>query len=328
MSSLVEAPVTSGEIAVGTRKERRIVETQEIRIRSTHRRRKVLTRVGVLAGFALAMVVYPVFGTIAPYADAAQSLPGVVKGQAPTTAMALLGGGPQLISSDLPVPSIDAGTAVLAADSEAVISPVPNCDPTTKVKGTNGRLTNASLCSLPQKGESLQPEAAVAFTVMNEFFRTVFGRNICLDDSYRSLSEQYGTRATRGYLAATPGTSMHGWGIAIDICKSDLTGAAGKWIKENAGLYGWENPYWAKTSKYEPWHYEYSQIAAKYYDSTWGSGNYSDGGSSGSSSKSSSSSSSSSSKSTTTKTTTEKDDSANEDEPSASTPTPAPTAGE
>ena len=123
MSSLIEAPVTSGEIAVGYRKERRVVETQEIRIRSTHRRRKVLTRVGVLAGFVLAMVVYPVFGTITPYADAAESLPGVVKGQSPTTAMALLGGGPQLLSSDLPLPALDPNaTMILASDVENISS--------------------------------------------------------------------------------------------------------------------------------------------------------------------------------------------------------------
>jgi len=289
MSSLVEAPVTSGEIAVGTRKERRIVETQEIRIRSTHRRRKVLTRVGVLVGFGLAMVVYPVFGTISPYADAAETLPGVVKGESPSTAMALLGGGPQLKSSDLPLPEIDGTTATLASNAEAVSSPLPDCDPNTKVKGTNGRLTAGSMCGLWQKGESLQPAAAIAFTAMNANYHAVFGHNICLDDSYRSLSDQYSTRATRGYLAATPGTSMHGWGLAVDVCSSTLSGASGDWFRANAGTYGWVNPPWAKTSKYEPWHWEYATLTAKYYDSTWtGSSNYSDGGSNTKSSTSSS----------------------------------------
>lgn len=325
MSSVVEAPATSGEIAVGYRKERRIVETQEIRIRGTHRRRKVLTRAGVLAGFALAMVVYPVFGTISPYADAAESLPGVVKGQSPTTAVALLGGGPQLLSSDLPLPAIDTNsTVILASDLENVITPLPNCDATATVKGTNGRLSSSSLCALWQSGESLQPEAAVALTAMNEYFRSIFGRNICLDDTYRSLSDQYSTRASRGYLAATPGTSMHGWGLAIDVCKKDLSGAAGKWILANAASFGWVNPTWAKTSKYEPWHWEFESLTSKYYDSSWG-GNYSDGGSSASSS--SSSSSSSSTKSTTTTTTAPKDTSDDTDDTEDTTqPTPAPSA--
>ena len=298
MSSLVEAPVTSGEIAVGYRKERRTVETQEIRIRSTHRRRKVLTRAGVLVGFALAMVVYPVFGTIAPYADAAESLPGVVKGQSPTTAMALLGGGPQLLSSDLPVPALDPNaTMILASDVENVATPFTTCDLTAAIEGTNGRLSASSLCGLWQSGESLQPVAADALTAMNTFYASVFGHNLCLDDSYRSLSDQYGVRATRGYLAATPGTSMHGWGLAIDVCKEALAGSSGKWLRANAAQFGWVNPSWAKSSKFEPWHWEFASLTAKYYDDTWGGG-YSDGGSSGSDS------SSTSAKASTTTTTT------------------------
>ena len=226
MSSLLEAPVTTGEIAVGTRKERRVVQTQEIRIRGTHRRRQVMTRTGVLVGFMLAMVVYPVFGTIAPYADAAETLPGVVKGHSPTTAMALLGGGPQLLSSDLPAPALSAnGEVVLASNEEAVTSPIPHCDESAKVKGTNGRLSASSLCPLWQKGKQLQPEAAGAITVMNQDYRAVFGHNMCL--SRRGIARSRSSisvKATRGYLAATPGTSMHGWGLAVDVCSSALDG--------------------------------------------------------------------------------------------------------
>ncbi len=70
------------------------------------------------------MVVYPVFGTITPYADAAQALPGVVKGQSPTTAMAILGGGPQLVSSDLPLPAIDGNAeAMLVSESDIIATP-------------------------------------------------------------------------------------------------------------------------------------------------------------------------------------------------------------
>ena len=191
MSSLLEAPVTTGEIAVGTRKDRRVVETQEIRVRSTHRRRQVLTRGGVLVGFVLAMVVYPVFGTITPYADAAQALPGVVKGQSPTTAMAILGDGPQLASSDLPLPSIDGNAeAKLVSSSDIVATPIPGCNSNAKIVGTNGKLSASSLCGLWQKGMSMQPDAANAITAMNEYYHSAFGRNICLDDSYRSLGDQ------------------------------------------------------------------------------------------------------------------------------------------
>lgn len=278
MSSLLEAPAISGEIALGTRKTLRINRTTEIRIRSTHRRRKVLTRGGVLAGFILAMVVYPVFGTITPYADAAESLPGVVKGQSPTTAAALLGGGPQLLSSDLPLPDDEALQPYLMSNPDDVATVIEDCDPSQPIVGANGRLSGDSLCPLWSGGQSLAAEAAAAATAMNENFRMVFGRNICIEDSYRSLQDQYATKASKGYLAATPGTSMHGWGLAIDLCSKDVGGETGNWIRANAAQYGWENPSWAKSSKYEPWHWEYAPLTGKYYDATWGGG-YSDGAS-------------------------------------------------
>ena len=271
MSSLLEAPVTTGEIAVGTRKVRRVVQTQEIRVRSTHRRRQVLTRGGVLIGFVLAMVVYPVFGTITPYADAAQALPGVVKGQSPTTAMAILGDGPQLVSSDLPLPPVNGSAeAQLASNSEVIASPLPDCHPGGGVVGSNGRLSASSLCELWKKGAALQPDAAIAMTELNSNFRILFGRDVCLASTYRTLADQYRTKANRGYLAAAPGSSLHGWGIAVDFCSGELKGESGKWIRDNARTYGWGNPSWAKGSQFEPWHYEYVPVAATFYSGEWG----------------------------------------------------------
>ena len=46
------------------------------------------------------------------------------------------------------------------------------------------------------------------------------------------------------------------------------------------------NPPWAKSSKYEPWHWEYKLLTGKYYDDTWTGGNFSDGASSGEASSS------------------------------------------
>jgi len=75
--------------------------------------------------------------------------------------------------------------------------------------------------------------------------------------------------------AATPGTSNHGWGMAIDIkvrnAKGEKVEGHGKthpgydtvtykWMMENASKFGFHNPSWArKTSRkgpYEPWHWE------------------------------------------------------------------------
>lgn len=68
-------------------------------------------------------------------------------------------------------------------------------------------------------------------------------------------------KASKGYLAAEPGTSNHGWGTAIDI--GDSVGGYGtteyNWMLENAPAFGWDNPDWARAggSKSEPWHWEY-----------------------------------------------------------------------
>lgn len=139
-------------------------------------------------------------------------------------------------------------------------SPLPNCDVNAPVEGTNGALADHSLCELWQAGEYLRPDAAMSLSALNEAFRASFGREICLVASYRDLDTQYELKASRGYFAASPGTSMHGWGLAIDLC-SEETGNSEvfSWLWANAPSYGWQNPSWAQLggSKYEPWHWEF-----------------------------------------------------------------------
>mgnify|MGYP003115504521 CR=1 FL=1 len=70
-----------------------------------------------------------------------------------------------------------------------------------------------------------------------------------------------------GYLGAYPGTSNHGWGVAIDVSTKDKNGKKGfdglvyKWLAENASKYNFFHPKWAQKtgSKPEPWHWEYSK---------------------------------------------------------------------
>ena len=69
---------------------------------------------------------------------------------------------------------------------------------------------------------------------------------------------------TRG--AAIPGTSKHGWGIAVDLHywigntrhKIPFGSAEFAWLSENARSYGWYHPAWAQQngSLPEPWHWE------------------------------------------------------------------------
>lgn len=140
---------------------------------------------------------------------------------------------------------------------------VPDCDATVAGKGTvaNGQLAReAHLCPVGDD-HLLRPDAAAAFLAMNEAYRDDTGSDLCITDSYRTLDEQYSLKARKPYLAARPGTSNHGWGLALDLSCGAQTygGAAYKWLDQHGAHYGWVNPAWARPggSKPEPWHWEY-----------------------------------------------------------------------
>lgn len=62
---------------------------------------------------------------------------------------------------------------------------------------------------------------------------------------------------------ARPGTSMHGWGLAVDIWgASGLLGCSSPellWLQLFAPRFGWVHPEWARCGQpgAEPWHWEY-----------------------------------------------------------------------
>ena len=152
---------------------------------------------------------------------------------------------------------------VEAASRSADRDPLPGCDPAVRPKGTNGNLDTHALCALPEPGEYLRPDAAVAFAAMNDAFRANFGRNICVSDSYRTYSAQVWSKRQHGFFAAPPGESMHGWGLAVDLCSME-TGDSKvyAWLNANGPIFGWANPKWAKRGDigpYEPWHFEYTK---------------------------------------------------------------------
>ena len=67
--------------------------------------------------------------------------------------------------------------------------------------------------------------------------------------------------------AATPGTSNHGFGLAVDFSQNgkQLTTAMPqyKWLKENAGKYGFKRLPWGtkpEGENWEAWHWEYQNV--------------------------------------------------------------------
>lgn len=127
----------------------------------------------------------------------------------------------------------------------------------------NGAIPARALCPLSgAPGESLRPGAAAAFNAMSAAYERDTGSPICVTDSYRSLAEQVAVKAEKGTWAATPGTSEHGRGLAVDLCGGINSFATGAhlWMRQNAPLYGWFHPSWAQAggSLPEPWHWEYA----------------------------------------------------------------------
>lgn len=134
-----------------------------------------------------------------------------------------------------------------------------SCSASDPADGENGKLPDAALCPLPQSGEMLRADAAEAFLELDGAFREEFERPLCVTDSYRPYHEQ--VRLFQEMLpgmAAQPGTSKHGLGVAVDLCGgvNELDSTEHRWMLETAPEYGWVNPDWARDG-FEPWHWEY-----------------------------------------------------------------------
>ncbi|WP_200829806.1 M15 family metallopeptidase, partial [Cellulomonas algicola] len=226
---------------------------------------RLAVRLGVLGALAGVTVVIPTVsqgaleGVGVPGSDsraAEESLPDTVSA---LTASSL---------SILPPSSLVSADGALAAREAAgtsrteIRSALPGCDGTDRPAGENGLLRTADLCTLWDGHTQLRADAAVSLAEFNQAFVARFGGDLCLSSGYRSLAQQRVVKAQKGGLAAAPGKSNHGWGLAVDLCQTQTSGAKWAWILDNGPAFGWENPAWAKrggSGPFEPWHWEYAK---------------------------------------------------------------------
>ncbi|HLZ36770.1 MAG TPA: M15 family metallopeptidase [Mycobacteriales bacterium] len=128
----------------------------------------------------------------------------------------------------------------------------------------NGMIPAGALCPLAVPGHLLQCDAADAFDALNAAYRKEFGTAVCVTDSYRSYTAQVAVYSSKPTLAAVPGTSNHGWGLALDLCGGiERFGTAQHaWMKKYADRFGWVHPGWAEPggSKPEAWHWEFGNL--------------------------------------------------------------------
>jgi cell wall-associated NlpC family hydrolase len=129
----------------------------------------------------------------------------------------------------------------------------------------NGRIPAGALCTLEVAGHALRCDAAAGYDALARAYAERFGSPLCITDSYRSFGAQLAAFALKPGLAAVPGTSNHGWALAVDLCGgvNGFGTPQWQWMAENAGRFGWVQPPWAGVhgEKPEPWHWEFGVIS-------------------------------------------------------------------
>lgn len=139
----------------------------------------------------------------------------------------------------------------------------------------NGRLPGTHLRPVPGTSQDLRADVVDQTTAMREAFAVTFGKPLQLTDGYRDFDAQVRVKARKGKFAATPGTSVHGWGLAGDWGSGvEIDGSAEfEWMKANAPRFGWTHPLWAEdrnpaNGQQEPWHWEATPVPAASYTIT------------------------------------------------------------
>jgi D-alanyl-D-alanine carboxypeptidase len=125
--------------------------------------------------------------------------------------------------------------------------------PTDLAAYGNGKIPATALGKVGDTGHKLWAPAAESLTTMIADAKKD-GVTIGITDSYRSYDEQVDLAKRKGLysqggLAAKPGTSEHGWGMAADL---DLNSKALSWMRDNAARYGFD-----ENVPRESWHWAY-----------------------------------------------------------------------
>ncbi|HEU5003369.1 MAG TPA: D-alanyl-D-alanine carboxypeptidase family protein [Actinomycetota bacterium] len=159
--------------------------------------------------------------------------------------------------SPLPSPGVHLAGAISPKN-------VPNAVP----GATNGSMTAGLLIYVDRNCDAYRPAA----TSLERLFTIARAEGVGLASQrcYRPLQIQQADRSsacTSGNCAcaAVGGTSMHGWGEAVDFADASgsvdtFTSPTYKWLVAEAARFGWNHPGWAVPGGGpcpEPWHWEW-----------------------------------------------------------------------
>jgi len=140
----------------------------------------------------------------------------------------------------------------------ATVAPIATKRAVANLEGLyeNGRLPDEALTPIGVGTHRLAAPAASAFTKLSAAAEAD-GVTIGVTDSYRSYDAQVDVANRKGLysqggLAAKPGTSDHGLGLALDL---DLDTKALSWMRANAGRFGF-----VEDTPRESWHWKFDGL--------------------------------------------------------------------
>jgi hypothetical protein len=140
----------------------------------------------------------------------------------------------------------------------ATVAPIATKRAVANLEGLyeNGRLPDEALTPIGVGSHRLAAPAASAFTRLSAAAEAD-GVTIGVTDSYRSYDAQVDVANRKGLysqggLAAKPGTSDHGLGLALDL---DLDTKALSWMRANAGRFGF-----VEDTPRESWHWKFDGL--------------------------------------------------------------------
>ena len=117
----------------------------------------------------------------------------------------------------------------------------------------NGHIPSSQLGPVPGTNAGLLKAAAMAYTAMHYASVKRYGISLALTDgsvgrTYRSYARQVLAKQTYGSNAATPGSSNHGLGLAVDLMSQSQRTA----IDRIGAYYGWAKR--CSDASWEWWH--------------------------------------------------------------------------
>jgi hypothetical protein len=143
------------------------------------------------------------------------------------------------------------------------------CFPAPETSGglVNGELPASALVTITPSCQIWAP-AAPDLTSMIAAAKSD-GVNLSPESCYRTYAQQitereYWCGLGMCQFAAVPGTSVHGWGKAVDFADQNgeltFTSVGYIWLKAHAATYCFVHPAWAEPtgSAPEPWHWEWT----------------------------------------------------------------------